>query len=79
MTIYPNPSNGKFHIDFRDFTNLTNFSITNNDGKIIKQVDCITHKTVSVDLSSLERGLYTIQVEYQGRILTKRIMIKQRG
>lgn len=79
MIIYPNPSNGKFHIDFLDVSNLSNLSIINEAGNIVQQAATVRNKIISVDLSDLNQGLYTIKVEHEGRIMTKRIMIKNRA
>ncbi|MEA4936564.1 MAG: choice-of-anchor D domain-containing protein [Paludibacter sp.] len=71
--IYPNPSTGKIHVQINeeDITNGT-LSIFDIVGKIILQQDISGEKTIQVDLSGRQPGIYFLKINE----MTKKIILK---
>lgn len=80
VNLYPNPSNGKFNLEFTtsDLSPL-NIVITNSNGKeIIKDeiVDFNGSYAGDFNLKGNAPGLYLINIYQNGKVLTKKIVIK---
>ncbi len=74
ITVYPNPSNGKFNISF-DQSVKNDISIYNMLGEKIYQ-SAITNPKSEIDLSNQAKGVYFINFYYGQTILTKKIVIQ---
>jgi len=89
FTIYPNPSNGIFTIDFKTSViversrnkGLLNVSITDITGKIINQTTTTcTERSRSVNLKNQPAGIYFLKIIYaeRGRSNTKKEIFTQK-
>lgn len=80
LTIFPNPSKGKFNLTMNLFDNSTivPVKVYNMIGKIIFnsnfQID--SSSNFQIDLSSQPDGIYFLQTESGGKHLTKKIVIQ---
>lgn len=73
LRIYPNPTEHSVTIDLPNpVTDNTNYRITNLSGASVQKGDLKTDKTV--DVSSLEAGIYLITVEDRNNVYTSRII-----
>jgi hypothetical protein len=62
IKIYPNPSNGLFNIDY-PFTNESKvFTITDINGKVVKEGEISKEKT-QLNLSEFVNGIYLLRIE----------------
>jgi hypothetical protein len=69
--IYPNPTNGKVFVDGAEHTNVLVYSVTGS--LIVEYNDFFTNM---IDLSSLENGIYILQVVSEGTtVINKKISI----
>jgi hypothetical protein len=78
VTLYPNPSNGKFNIDF-SFDRFSDADVTVYDvtGRIVysKNFIAVRNKTIEIDFSSMPEGVYYATVRTDFQQWNKRIMI----
>lgn len=75
--IYPNPSSGKFTINFsKPFVNPATIYIYDMVGKLIYNRENIVRKNVQVDLGNTKKGFYLISIISNKEIFTKKILIK---
>ena len=61
LSVYPNPTEGVFNVDFK---NATNFKVLNSLGAILyeEKIEQLTSGTKSIDLSNFTNGIYFINV-----------------
>lgn len=72
INIYPNPTNGVINIEFVE-NNIGRIVISDIAGKKIVEMSVISQRE-TIDLSSLEKGVYMITVETENNISTTRIL-----
>ena len=71
--LFPNPSNN--FINIIDDNLITNVDVLTGDGRVIKSINVIPSKHLSININDLEDGLYLVRVSYQnGRQLVKRFV-----
>lgn len=77
IVLYPNPNSGQFQIEFLD-TDLKSAEIIVYDatGKIVCKQNNIAQNSVQVELCSLQKGIYLVQVLHNGNSYTKRIVLQ---
>ncbi len=74
ISIYPNPSQGKFKITSSE--NIVNYTILNQLGKIIYNSNANT-TNAEVDIQHLQMGIYFVKIALErGEIVTKKIIKK---
>ena len=77
FSVYPNPANEEFNLNFGSLKGATNVSIFSLDGAIISEheVNDVFGKTLSFNTTNLMNGVYILQVENNGTISTERVVI----
>ncbi len=73
--IYPNPVSDYLKIESSSPIDVITFY--NMQGKIMKQLQGVTSKTISIDISALEGGLYLMQVQEQNGVISIHKIIKE--
>ena len=68
INIYPNPANSKIYIESKSVIEVKLFGLLGNE--------IITTKEKEIDVSNLREGIYFIQVNTNGRIYTKKIIVQ---
>lgn len=77
MKVFPNPSNGIFTIEFAQaLTDAYNLEIYNTVGQIV-HVQSVSGEVSVIDLSNLERGIYFLQLEFNGVRYLEKIIIER--
>lgn len=74
VSIYPNPSNGVFHISNQNNQAIT-VSIYSITGEKIYE-NKFTDNNADIDLSSHSKGLYFINIDNGNGVITKKLMIQ---
>ena len=72
FSVYPNPSNGVFNISTSETVNVSIVDIT---GKTVYKTSSLEDKT-SIDLSSLQSGIYLMKVKGETIHKTEKLIIK---
>ncbi|WP_134356059.1 endonuclease [Flavobacterium psychrophilum] len=70
--IYPNPSNGKFNIDFEDYGNYSVEIFSAIGQKIFEQKET---NNSNITISNLQQGIYLVKVSKNSKSITKKIVI----
>jgi Secretion system C-terminal sorting domain len=76
VTIFPNPSDGKFSIYFKDTINEANIEIYNMVGQKIDSINVNNSNQYDYENSKLASGTYLIKVSHNEAYISKRIIIK---
>jgi hypothetical protein len=78
ISIYPNPSNGKFNVDLTSVEGEVSISVYSSIGKQILVSEVDGGQVHSIDLSDVAQGMYTLIIrDNEGGSLTKRISIQK--
>ncbi len=75
FTIYPNPSSGTVNISVQNFTEKAIITVTDILGKAVLD-STIEGSETSLDISSLNSGVYFITLDNDKYIVTKKLVIK---
>jgi hypothetical protein len=73
ITIYPNPTNGKFTIE--SDSNITSIEIINMLGAKVFQTE-VKDQTYNIDLSSQPKGIYFVKIVEGDKISVEKIVIQ---
>jgi len=80
FSIYPNPSNGNFVLEFgKTGVGKVDILVTNSLGELVyKQLSTVASEgsNTRIDLSEQSKGIYLIKVRSDNQIITKKIVIK---
>ena len=74
ISIFPNPSKGKFEISVNSSNFPLNYRVTNSNGVVISR-DCIISNNQLIDLSWLSKGIYFISFCFNNKTETKKIIL----
>jgi hypothetical protein len=75
ISLYPNPSKGKFFIDAN--AGIEQVQVYGMDGRLVADIQTGNVHRVQLDLTSNASGLYTSKIRFSdGTISTKRLQIK---
>jgi hypothetical protein len=74
LSIYPNPSNGDFRIEFEDYTDPIDFEITDFTGRVVFSGKAIS-KYTEVNLTSCSKGIYFVRCSDK-KSVAKKIVIQ---
>jgi hypothetical protein len=72
---WPNPSTGRFEIAFPDAAATANFKVFSIVGKEILS-GRFTDNNFVIDLSGEKKGVYVLQMESSGKVMTTKLVIK---
>lgn len=78
LTVYPNPSSGKFEIELTTTqAGSMNITVTDLLGRTVLSQSHLVNGTVAVPLSmeKMSEGQYIIQLELNGKFVTKRVQV----
>lgn len=76
LVVYPNPANSQIHVQSAGIT-LSKIRLYNLYGSFISVPENRTAKSVSLDLSALPAGVYTIELESENHIISHKKIIKE--
>ncbi|MBU1008681.1 MAG: T9SS type A sorting domain-containing protein [Bacteroidetes bacterium] len=80
VSLFPNPSNGKFIVELNGKnTNGISMRVVNNLGKVVfenNQINVVGDYHQEIDLSGMAEGVYFVQLESNGKTLSKKIVVR---
>ncbi len=76
LHIYPNPTNGKCHIDFSGPATNAIIGIYTSTGQLVEQLNGVTGNGLDLDVAHLPKGIYIIQMEEEGSIFHARLVLE---
>ena len=77
LRVYPNPSKGLFMIEvLHDAGGVAHVSVFNAIGQAIHSERVGTGSVVTIELSDVSRGIYTLRVESEGGIYIQKLVIE---
>lgn len=75
MKIYPNPTNGRFYIDFMNQSEMDiDIQIIDFGGQEIQRLNSNNQQQLEIDLSSLSKGTYTVFIRNAKNVITRKIV-----
>lgn len=75
IRIYPNPSDGKFYIEFENPSDLKSIRITNLNGQIILSQNILSSKE-NIDISNFQNGTYFINIQHNNETIQTKVVIQ---
>ena len=77
ITIAPNPSNGVFTISKNNQTTISQVTIFDINGKVVKVVDSeLNFDTTTVDLSKFSKGVYFMEIANETDKVVRKILLE---
>ena len=74
INIYPNPTSGRFNIDFVNFAQEAEIHIVNFQGQEVLKINNRNRLTMELNINYLPDGIYLIIVETKSQIITGKII-----
>jgi hypothetical protein len=72
--VYPNPSEGRFIVQFRGIANVSQVEVMSLDGRVIKSFQNPDKSEMHINLTDYNNGVYILKVIEKDRIITKKIV-----
>jgi len=74
ISIYPNPTKELIHVNFGALQGAVNYTLTSIEGRLIKEQQNVTEKSVTFDLSNESKGIYLLKVDNTSSVNVFRIV-----
>ena len=74
VKIYPNPTLGKFTIDFMGRNTTADIILMNFQGNRVLETRCEDQNKKVIDIGHVPGGMYMIVIKSQSQIITKKII-----
>jgi Secretion system C-terminal sorting domain len=71
--VYPNPTTGRFSINFNAPISNANITIVDATGKIVQQLKG-NNQRLDIDISSFNAGVYFVRIEENEKIIIQKIV-----
>lgn len=75
LNIYPNPASDKISVDSPG-TDIKNYKFYNLTGNIVIEKHVNNLQSIDIDISSLRKGFYLIEITTERESITKKILVK---
>jgi PKD repeat protein len=75
FTIFPNPSNGILHIQSPQGDRINEITVRTITGQVVYRSSGMDKTEQSLNLSTLENGLYTVEIKSQDQIILEKVVI----
>jgi len=77
FSVFPNPTDGKISIDFKETSQNCKITILNNLGQEVYNEEEINTSSgiKTIDISQLKNGIYFVSIEIGSKIQTKKIVL----
>ncbi|PLX14145.1 MAG: hypothetical protein C0597_10470 [Marinilabiliales bacterium] len=75
ISIYPNPSDGKFRVDIAK-SNATQISVIDISGRVIYSENLLRKYSSEIDLSRFSKGVYVLKMKVDNQEITSKVIIQ---
>ena len=75
FNVYPNPTNGVFTIKLKDNVKKYDVAVNNVLGQTV-YISTVTDMNTTIDLSSFETGIYTIELKNNNTTYTEKVIVE---
>ena len=75
LNIYPNPAHNVIHIDNNQIL-IDNVTMFDAQGRVVLQKENTNDYSVTLNTSSLTKGIYFVRVTGDGHVVTKRVVVQ---
>lgn len=79
--VYPNPSQGKFTAVFENLLSDAAYTVFDQSGRVAMigraSSPMVENKRIYFDMSGLEKGLYTIQIQNGAKVFSRKLIINK--
>jgi hypothetical protein len=75
IDVYPNPTSGVVYVRNNNYENIKDITLKNIQGQAIRAVTGIHKAEYSLDLLSVDKGIYVLEVNMGSGIVSKRLVI----
>ncbi|MFI1744985.1 T9SS type A sorting domain-containing protein [Thalassobellus sediminis] len=77
ISVYPNPSFGRFYIKNESFINLQKVVIYDVSGRLISNINISdTSRVKEINLTGITKGMYFVNIHSENAIITKKIVFE---
>ncbi|MFT7036770.1 MAG: hypothetical protein ACJA2S_005309, partial [Cyclobacteriaceae bacterium] len=77
FSFYPNPGNNLVKVESNGNSSIQNLELYSSNGQTIKRLNFVGAKSIDLDISALERGIYLLKIyqndgnQFSGRVVKK--------
>jgi M6 family metalloprotease-like protein len=75
VKIFPNPNNGKFFVELTNFEGISEVSVTNMSGAMVRRL-LTTGDKVDIELPMLHRGIYFVSIKNGNTVTSKKFVVQ---
>ena len=75
IELYPNPNQGKFHIEFNDDIKEHSVLLLNLNGSPVYQKNAIKTNMLNIDISDAPKGIYMIRIKNGYKVYTQKVIL----
>lgn len=75
FSMRPNPTNGRVELEFPDAMQAVDITVFDATGRTVLQQRTTNERTLVLDLTTQNAGIYFVQVIAQGQVLTERLVL----
>src|SRR5690554_4986430 len=77
LTVSPNPSSDYIEVRVNENNSIQNIQVMSLDGKVVSvEQNVVDHATIKIDVSSVAKGTYLIQLSTEYGFLTRKIVVQ---
>lgn len=77
VRIFPNPAQGEVNISINsDVQGLVDISIIDLSGKVIKSINQLNSSNISINISDLSAGIYTIRIDSSNGVSMNKLVVR---
>ena len=74
INIYPNPTSNLITIDLKKISKVDQLTLFDARGRVAYQAENISKKMITIDMTKMSKGIYTIQSIIDGKAITHRVI-----
>jgi hypothetical protein len=74
--IYPNPNDGKFSVELKNFNSPVQIQVVNMLGATIYQSDLLDSENYAIGLSGLQNGIYFVKIKDIKSQVTRKFVVQ---